>query len=241
MSTNLDIHHLAAAYALDALDDRERPAFEAHYPACDVCVPDVHDFRSTLTAIGVLSMIPPSAHVKDAVIGQIATTRQLSPLLPDSVVELAGRRRTTGKSMLAAAAAVLLIVGSVAFAIGRRSHTDDAFAAGLEQLLSRPGSRFVELNPSTTAGHIRVVWSPTSGEVAVIGDGLPAPTSDKAYELWLINANGSSAMHLLDPAHNGSVQRILPMDGTPTKWGITLEPRQGSATPTGDLLFVGVA
>lgn len=239
--SNLDIHQLAAAYALDALDDRERPAFQAHYPACEVCAPDVHDFRSTLTAIGVLSRTSPSAHVKNAVIGQIATTRQLSPLVPHSVIELAGRRRAMGKSILAAAAAVLLIVGSVAFAIGRRSHTDHDFATGLEQLLSRPDSHFVELNTSTTAGHIRIVWSPTSGEVAVIGDGLPAPTTDKAYELWLINANGSNAMHLLDPTHNGSVQRILPMDGTPTKWGVTIEPRQGSATPTGELLFVGVA
>jgi len=241
MSTNLDIHHLAAAYALDALDDRERRAFEAHYPACEICAPDVHGFRSTLTAIGDLSIAPPSAHVKDAVVGQIATTRQLSPLLPDSVVELAGRRRAVARSMLAAAAAVVLIVGSVAFAVSRQSQTNNAFAAGLEQLLSRPDSHFVELHTSTTAGHIRVMWSPTSGEVAVIGDGLPSPTSDKAYELWLINANGTSAMHLLDQAPNGSVQRILPMDGTPTKWGVTIEPRQGSTTPTGDLLFVGSA
>ena len=75
----------------------------------------------------------------------------------------------------------------------------------------------------------------------MIGDGLPTPTGDKAYELWLINANGSTAMHLLDPAHNGSVQRILPIDATPTKWGVTIEPRKGSATPTGNLLFVGDA
>ena len=126
MSTNLDIHHLAAAYALDALDDRERPAFAAHYPACEVCAPDVHDFRSTLTAISVLSATPPPADVKDAVIGQIATTRQLSPLLPHSV-GLAGRRRSIAKSMLAAAAAVLLIVGTAASASGRWSHTDNAF------------------------------------------------------------------------------------------------------------------
>jgi anti-sigma-K factor RskA len=241
MSTNLDIHHLAAAYSLDALDDRERAAFEAHYAACDVCAPDVHDFRATLTAMGALSMAPPSVNVKSAVMDEIATTRQLSPLLPNSVVDLAGRRRSMGKSMLALAAAILLIVGTAAFAIGRSSHTDSTFAAGLEQLLSQPDSRFVELNTSTTTGHMRVVWSPTSGEVAVIGDGLPAPTSDKAYELWLIDANGSKAMHLLDPADNGSVQRILPMDGTPTKWGVTIEPRQGSATATGDVLFLGEA
>jgi anti-sigma factor RsiW len=39
--SGIDIHQLAAAYALDALDDRERAEFEAHYPTCPVCRPEV--------------------------------------------------------------------------------------------------------------------------------------------------------------------------------------------------------
>ena len=46
--SDIDIHHLSAAYALDALDERERMAFEAHYPSCDVCRADVIDFRDTI-------------------------------------------------------------------------------------------------------------------------------------------------------------------------------------------------
>ena len=49
--SDIDIHHLAAAYALDALDARERAAFEAHYPSCEVCRADVLEFRSTLAVV----------------------------------------------------------------------------------------------------------------------------------------------------------------------------------------------
>ena len=45
--SDIDVHHLAAAYALDALDRHEREAFEAHYDKCDVCRSDVMEFRET--------------------------------------------------------------------------------------------------------------------------------------------------------------------------------------------------
>jgi len=41
-----DLHHLAGAYALDALDAEERRAFEAHYPTCEICKDEVGDFRA---------------------------------------------------------------------------------------------------------------------------------------------------------------------------------------------------
>ena len=40
---NADLHHLAAAYALDALDDIERHEFERHYPTCDICSGEVEE------------------------------------------------------------------------------------------------------------------------------------------------------------------------------------------------------
>lgn len=57
--TDIDVHHLAAAYALDALDDRERSAFEAHYGACEVCGTDVVEFRQTLTHVADSLATPP--------------------------------------------------------------------------------------------------------------------------------------------------------------------------------------
>ena len=49
--SGIDIHQLAAAYALDAVDERERAEFEAHYPTCPVCRPEVAGFRETLSQV----------------------------------------------------------------------------------------------------------------------------------------------------------------------------------------------
>ncbi len=37
MTTNQDLHEQVAAYALDALDDDERRAYEAHLAGCEQC------------------------------------------------------------------------------------------------------------------------------------------------------------------------------------------------------------
>ena len=51
--SDIDIHHLGAAYALDALDERERAAYEAHYATCEICRTDVREFRRALDRTGI--------------------------------------------------------------------------------------------------------------------------------------------------------------------------------------------
>jgi anti-sigma-K factor RskA len=240
MSSNLDLHHLAAAYALDALDADERIAFEAHYHDCHVCSHDVGDFRATLATLGELSVTVPPTDMKARVLQQISVTRQLSPLV--SARSLAARP-TRRPSLLAAAAALLVLVASAAFMVGRGSQTDDAFASQLEQVLAEPDVQMVDLAATSAAtdGHIRVAWSATARKAAVIADGLSLPNGGAVYELWLIDESGAVPTGMLDAANNGEVRRILTMTGVPVKWGITIEPEDGSASPTGEVLFLGDA
>ncbi|MEQ1872607.1 MAG: anti-sigma factor [Ilumatobacteraceae bacterium] len=238
MSSELDRHHLAAAYALDALEPDERIAFEAHYHDCHVCSHDVRDFRSTLAAIGELSVTTPPADLKARVLEQVAATRQLSPRVAPRTLAPAPARRTY---LLAAAAALLLFVGATAFIVGRSSQSDDAFASQLEQVLAEPDVQMVDLTAmsATTEGRIRVAWSASAGQAVVLGDGLTAPSDGSVYELWLLDDSGAVPTQMLDPADGGEVRRILPMAGNPIKWGITIEPEAGSASPTGEILFLG--
>lgn len=240
MSSDLDLHHLAAAYALDALDADERIAFEAHYHDCHVCSHDVRDFRSTLAAIGELSVTTPPADMKARVLEQVAATRQLSPRVAPRTLASAPTRRP---SLLAAAAALVLLVGATAFMVGRGSQTDDAFASQLEQVLAEPDVQMLDLTAmsATTEGRVRVAWSASAGRAVVIGDGLSSPSDGSVYELWLLDDSGAVPTQMLDPANGGEVRRILSMTGNPIKWGITIEPEAGSASPTGEILFLGDA
>ena len=210
-----------------------------HCHDCHVCSQDVRDFRVTVAALGELSVIAPPAELKAQVLQQVATTRQLSPIVATRTIAPARR-----PSLLAAAAAVLLIVATTAFVVGRGSQNDDAFAAQLEQVMAEPDVQMVELTATSagTIGHIHVAWSPGTQRAAIIGDGLMSPNDGSVYELWLIDETGPIAMQLLDAADGGDVRRILSgMPGNPVKWGITIEPKAGSATPTGEVLFLGNA
>ena len=243
MSSQPDLHHLAAAYALDALDADERIAFEAHYHDCSVCSHDVGDFRATVAALGELAVTIPPADLKALVLQHVATTRQLSPVVNNRAVANQSVATSRRAFMLAAAAAVLLIVATSAFVVGRGSQNDNAFAAQLEEVMAQSDVRIVDLTAISpgTSGHIHVAWSSSMHQAAVIGDGLLSPTDGSVYELWLIDVSGPVPTQLLDAAGGGDMRRILNVPGTPMKWGITIEPAGGSTTPTGEILFLADA
>ena len=235
--TDIDVHHLAAAYALDALDDRERSAFEAHYGACEVCRTDVLEFRHTLTHVAESLAAAPPMSLKDKVMAEVATTRQLSPLVAP-VVALDSRRRTRSLMSMAAVAAamVMLVVGVVSFS---GADQKKSYASDLAYVLEQPDSRMVSLDSQGGAqGTFRVAWSKSLGEAVLMGENLPSAPDDMAYELWLVTPEKKMAMSVLDGARDGNVHQTLKASADPTGWAITVEPAAGSATATGNILFL---
>jgi anti-sigma-K factor RskA len=237
--SDIDLHHLSAAYALDALDPHERAAFEAHYESCEVCRNDVLAFRDTISHVASSLATPPPAPLKDRVLAAVAVTRQLSPALsaPAQVVDLASRRRVRSIALfaIAAAAVVAVVVGVVALT-GR---TDDTYSSDLAHLMEQPDVQMLNLqNQSGHDGSFKVMWSPSMQQAALVGENLQPAPGDKAYELWLITPDQSMAMYVLDPAADGSVHRMLDAPADPSAWAITMEPRGGAAIATGDIMFI---
>ena len=239
--SDIDIHHLAAAYALDALDSRERAVFEAHYPSCDVCRADVIDFRSTLAVVAEADAVPPPADLRRRVLDEIARTRQLSPHLPVGVTDLAERRRRRRRmsaTVLAAAAAVGLFTAGALILGGGDT---PAYATELANVLEQSDARLETLG-GDGVGQVRVAWSGEAERAVLLADDLPEAPDGMAYELWLIDESGPLAMNVLDRADGGEIRDAIVIDGEvdrePTAWGITLEPAAGSVSPTGDILFV---
>lgn len=248
-SNDIDIHHLGAAYALDALDERERTAFEAHYPSCEVCRSDVLAFRATLTQVAAAQAAAPPPALKGRVMAEIAQTRQLSPLLPDRVTDLAERRRRRQRTMggaLAAAAAVVLVLSG---ALLLRGDDAPASADALVEVLRRPDARVLTLEATAGAGGsggeaisgavVTVAWSSTAATAVLVAAGLPEAPDGSVYELWLIADDVPQPMRVLEAAADGELQVAVDIDDVPDLWGITIEPVGGSDSPTGEILFLG--
>jgi anti-sigma-K factor RskA len=228
--SDIDLHHLAAAYTLDALNAAERAQFEEHYATCDICRTEVVEFRETAAELASVSATPARPEVKSAVMAEIAKTRQLSPL-PMPVVGLASRpSRPLMMTVLAAAAAVVLFVAGAAIF----GSSGDDFGDEIAAVLSAPDG-FVELS-SDGPGTVNVAWR--DGRAVVIGEGLPKLGSDEAYELWVIDDAGAHPTRLLDRADGGELRRIVDIARVPRAWGITVEPSSGSETPTEPIVFI---
>lgn len=239
--TDHDVHLLAAAYSIDAIDADERAEFEAHLATCEVCRAEVDDFRAIHSSMAQAQAAAPAPALKARVLAEIDRTRQMSPSVrpptPAPRAVPAAARRNWIMAVAAAAAAVLLVVGVTVFA---RSGTTDPFAADLAMVMEQPDAQVVELDQQPSeAGRFKVAWSDTLHRAVVIGEELPVAPTGKAYELWLITPSASMAMHVLDPASDGNVHASFDMPQTPAKWAITVEPETGAEVATGEIIFIG--
>jgi anti-sigma-K factor RskA len=108
-------------------------------------------------------------------------------------------------------------------------------------LLNSPTAKKMELAGSQTAQSARgtFVYDPKTGRAILMAEGLPATPADKAYELWFI-PKGHSPMpgriFTVDAAGHAMLPTQMPpeaMEGAVV--AITLEPKKGSAVPTGSI------
>ena len=236
-----DIHRLAAAYALDALDANERSGFEAHYPSCADCRSEVLDFRETASQLAEVAAVQPRATMRSDVLSAISQTRQLAPIVaPAAVVtslDAARQRRRPVYAMLAVAAAVMLLaIGGLT--LRNNQSSAPTFADELEQVVANPDSQLLAFDSAlSTGGKINIAWSQSASRFALTARGLADPGPGKAYALWLIDADGAQPVGLFTPNADGSANLAADISSAPSTWGVTIEPSTGSPQPTGSILY----
>jgi anti-sigma factor RsiW len=75
METNT-LHDLTAAYALDALDDEDARAYEAHLARCERCRDELSSFSETASALAYAVDAPvPPPELRARIIQQAARER----------------------------------------------------------------------------------------------------------------------------------------------------------------------
>jgi anti-sigma factor RsiW len=213
---NEDLHDLTAAYALDALDERDRDVYEQHLARCESCRDELAGLQGAVTALAYAAEGPaPPAALRGRV---LAAARAERP----NVVPL--RPRWAVPSAVAAAVAACAAIGFGLWSVSLRDDltheraTRDALA-----LVAQPEARRVKL-----AGAHGVVGVTPDGRAALAFASLERPPSGKAYEAWVIE-DGTARPAGVFRGRTLVLTRSVPAGST---IAITLEPEGGSSVPT---------
>ena len=75
-----DVHSLVGAYAVDAIDEQERAAFERHLAECPECRAEVASLTEAGAQLTLVSETAPPPAMRAAVLAGIRTVRPLPPL-----------------------------------------------------------------------------------------------------------------------------------------------------------------
>jgi anti-sigma-K factor RskA len=203
-----ELHDLAAAYALDALDPEDRWTYERHLDTCERCRSDVATLREGAEQLAYAGEGPePRPELRE---------RILRAAREDADPQVVPLRRRRWVLPLTAAAAVAASIAAVGLGLWANS-----LRGGAEQ-------RVVPM----AGGAGRVVVSGDSAELVTCVRDAPA---GKTYEAWVIKGDtprraglfrgGCTDLSLTEPVESGNTVAV------------TLERGGGVDRPTGDVLM----
>jgi anti-sigma-K factor RskA len=250
-----DLATNTGAYVLNALDADERNDLEAQLADSEQARHEVTELTDTAVLLGLaVRPVEPSAALKERLMGRIATTPQLSKVIPPVAALVPGspggahlggpstsasdtaRSRWFTRPVIAltavAAAVALIVGGGVVANIVQNSGDQTHQANELAQITNAPDATSAE-SPVSTGGTAKLVWAASVGKSMLTMTGVATLPSDKTYELWYIDATGAATPAGLLDINGDSDWRVL--DGTMHAGdtvGVTIEPRGGSGAPT---------
>ncbi|WP_204071967.1 anti-sigma factor [Planotetraspora phitsanulokensis] len=242
-----DVHALAGAYALHAIDDDgELRLFEEHLSGCAECAQEVRGLAETATRLGLAAAVEPPPALRDRIMAEIGQVRQLPPLVAPSPSIRESRSSAERRSPLAGwlrwrprlaaaltatAVAAAVLLGVVA--VRTQAGLDELRATDREvtAVLAAPDVRSATA-PSGAAGGT-VVVSRSQGKMVFVASGLASLPDSRTYQLWQIGPEGARSAGLLRPDGTGHISPVVSatVDGATTV-GVTVEPAGGSEQPT---------
>jgi hypothetical protein len=231
-----DIHALVGAYALDAVDDLERVAFDRHLRDCEACRAEVAELHETAARLadGAWSVPPPS--LRDNVMAAIATTRQVAPVAP------ARRRRSASLRLRLTAAAAAVVAaataGTTVFVVqDQRVRHERAIAEAarsgsdrVRAILAAP-DLVVRQQSLTTGGKVTVASSRLQDAGVILLAASSPPPPGRTFELWTVEGTRPVPAATLQPGQTTTTQVVEGLPGA-AGVGVTIEHAGGSTTPT---------
>jgi anti-sigma-K factor RskA len=234
------LHALSGAYAVDALDDAERTAFERHLAQCPDCQQEVASLREATALMADEAAMTPPPGLRDSVLAGIKNIRPIppesSPVEEDDAVAVARvlpmrPRRRRVVALVAAAAAILAIAGGVAFQPWQDDSSQESRMSAADQVLAADDVKHVSID-FDDGSSATVFHSPKERRAVLVTHDMAAPPRGKTFELWLQDDSGAMtpAGLMKTPGENKVLLKGDAAEATGV--GITVEPESGSKEPT---------
>jgi anti-sigma-K factor RskA len=223
------IHELSAAYALDALDDEERDAYEDHLATCADCRRDVAAFQETAAAMAYEVESPePSPALRERVLEGARSERP-------NVVPLRERRRwafPAAVGIAAAAACAALALGLWGASLASDLSNERAALDESRQVVSVLQEPDATRVPLSGADGLLVV--DPSGEGWLVVSGLEPAPADRTYEAWVIDDDDPVPAGLFEGGGRNTVVKLSEDVPEGAVVAVTVERAGGVEQPTSE-------
>lgn len=234
-----EIQQLLGAYVLGALEPDERRALEAHLQACTECQDELAEYRQVSEGLlHVARSVPPGSGLRARLATRIGRS--------EGIVSLRHPRPGLNRALqfaIGGLGVLLLAVNAGLFLETRRLTRRGEELLAQQQasqtalaLASYPDSRITLVQQWTIRGTF--VYDPNSPVAVLNAWGLPQLPPNQAYQLWLLNSDGTrSSGALFAPGESQDFVSVLVRSPVPfgevLGFGVTIEPGGGSLEPTG--------
>lgn len=239
-----DLQEQASLYAAGAMTESEREQYARHLEEdeCAVCRSEVTELQSSISLLAfTLPSSGPSPSVKTRLMQQAESARPVVVPRPPAFRWIDWITAAVAVASMAVAFVAIRANGQL-----RRNAAElNSRIAQLEVQVTQqrqiadvvfsPGARVVDLagQGKNVQASGRIVWDRQRSRAIFSVANLPAPASDKSYQLWFVTKTGEKLSADIFETDNGShVAELAVPEGMLAAAAVTTEPRGGSRQPT---------
>src|SRR5215468_10557848 len=230
-----DPHTLAGAYALDALSETDRAAFERHLGACDSCRHEASSLREAAGHLAEATAVVPPPRLREQVLAEAARTRQQPPPVTETQNEprpWLGFTRPTAPRLAVAAAGVCMLIalglGALTLTTQHSLRVEQAHNREIAAVMNAPDADIMTVR-ARTHGSATVVMSHAASALVLTTARLPALPATECYQVWLMGTHRIRSAGRLPPPRQGmTAPMIVAGLGAGDRMGVTVEPAAGA-------------
>jgi len=228
---------LLGAWALDALEEAEAAAVEAHLAICERCAAEAQELTEVAGALASTSHERPP-ELWDAIAAHLAPPGAGSAVGTPILRAPAPRFERRQRVLVGVAMAALVLAGAGLAGVGVLAHDLHAQSLGGRATTVAALAASIEASRSTTVLELTNAHHTPSATLALTPNGtavltaikLPPLASNQTYQVWAITPHGAVSIALLGSHPTLSVLRA-PTHGVEAI-AITAEPATGTTVPT---------